>query len=121
MSWHLRTSDQRWLLSCDRTQCTEHILATPGSHEGQRVELDTAADMLGWYRTTDVGDYCPTHARDLPLAAEYPLVPREELCQLDTWCIRRTEHEGACKTIPRAPMEPTDFGPRAATSTRRGG
>ena len=47
-------------------------------------------------------------------------VPREDLCP-GTWCAGERGHTGACVTVPRRDIPPTDFGPRAAISTRRRG
>lgn len=114
MSTHLRPSDARWFVLCDRVGCMRTIVADEGTHEAQHKQLPELVKLAGWYRALDIGDLCTEHAVDAPM----PIVPREELCQLSAWCLLRHGHSDECKTKPKREIAASDFGPEA-TKRRR--
>jgi hypothetical protein len=115
MSISLRYADQRLVLICDRAECQASIIADPNERVlAQRDQLDALAEALHWRRTTDAGDYCERCAADLPP----PIVPRNELCQRDAWCVLRHGHAGDCRKIGKRAVSEILSGPEMAKRRR---
>jgi hypothetical protein len=113
MSWYLRSSDQRWGLSCDRAGCLSLVMGCDGEPELQRESVDRSTKLLGWVRRVDIGDFCPTHAVDVPTP-----IPRDELCQRDAWCVLRAGHVDGCQRIGKRATSLNETGPQMAGKRR---
>lgn len=74
---------------------------------GYKIELPPDV-QLGWH-------YRPGKEQTAENACNGEHV---EPCSTRTWCVLDLDHAGPCHEEPRKPIEPSDFGPKAAGKRR---
>lgn len=86
------------LVQAALAQVLRAVLAVVVQIVGHDAAVDEEEDWDMSTKGNNRDDGADRHARRRP-------------CIKRTWCVLEFDHDGVCVELPRAPIEPTDFGP----------